>query len=649
MRRQRLQRAKTQRRRSQHPRQPQPTTALPDSMPLVTELQQLPSGPLRQAAILQMSRTLGNQHVQRVLATLQRSPLPSETLQKIRKELDSWFNVNEGKVLNWIDSLSAAEKQEVAQSRYYDYKGKMAKAFNLSEMLRAVKALNMPLAQSLSWVESSVMFTRSISYNDIQPIVKAATDKSGVSDDQWRAFFIKVCTNADIIQAVRDLKLPLHKQLEWVMEEVWSAQMSLKYSDIKLLITESSAEDHTIFLQGRWRDWLFKVCDNDTILETIKDLKLPIKERVRLVLEEGNAAILIGGGIDPAKLTKALLDEFQGDARDVIELIGLNHWKPEDAARIREIMAQHPSSRPTQEYQDVHGATAKKFSSEAEKLIDQYTDKQPIYIEGVEAGETHTIRQKDLANHLSAIMVTNPSVVRQVLETLPQFESNIDDDVARLILEQTPDDADLKSIATSPEGRDLLLKMTKIMYSGNKTDAERHQMQRAMRAVSLADTERREASATTEEAATAEVEVFTFLYGGQALDTVGKTVGNFRGHTAIVVGGLVYSFELGWRCGLTREEYMHEKAAIDFVGHVLNVSNADAKKLQNNLNAACGTGYYAVTGDICTGKASAALEQALGKNLYMQVQNPGLFAQYLEAAGVVKERRFYPAKPKPAK
>lgn len=641
----RLARSKQRRRTIQRRRPPQTETVAPlEARPATHELQTLPSGPLRQAALLQMSRTYGNRYVQRMVATLQRAPLNSPTLEKIRKELNSLINVNEGQVLDWVDTLSAPEKQEIAESRYFDYKGKMAGAFNLKEMLRAVKALSMSLAQSLAWLNASVTFTRSIGYNDLRPIVLGASDKSGVHDDQWRDFFIKVCTNADIIQAVRDLKLPLHRQLEWIMEEVTSAQMSLKYQDIKPLITESSATDQAIFLQGRWRTWLMKVCDNDTILEALKDLKLPIKDRVRLVLEEGNAGTLLGGGIDPAKLAEAMLNEFQGDARDVIELVGLNNWKPEDAARIREIMSKHASSRPTTAYKDTFGETAKQHATAAQAVIDQFTSTSTHTSR--QTGETYETKHLDytaLAKHLATLMASDPSLVRQVMETIAD---GIQDNVACIALEQIPDNNELKKVAESEAGRDLLLKMTHKMYKGDMSDDERKQMQRAMRAVSAADTQKRETSAKTPDQAAAEVEVLTFLYGGRGLDSVGKAVGNFRGHTAIVIGGLVYSFELGWRCGLTKDEYVHEKSAIDFVGHVLKVSAEDAKKLQENLNAACGTGHYGVTGNICTGKASVALEQALGSKLYMQVQNPGLFAQYLEAAGVVSERRFYPAKAK---
>jgi hypothetical protein len=598
-------------------------------------------------AIVRLQRTIGNRAVQRLMTpAVQRAEDEQDLLAQIREELDSTFNVDEGQVLTWLGQLDDPQKREVAEGRTFDYKGKMASAFSLSEMLRAVNMLNMPLARALEWVDASVVFTRSISYSDIRSLVQNASDRSALDSDHWRDFFVRVCTNADIIQAVGDIGLPLHRQLEWVMEEVASARISLNYSDIRPLILDSSADDQMIFTQGRWRDWLFSVCDNATILEALKDLKIPIRERVRLVLEEGNADILLGGGIDPAKLAEALLatDEFSQEAREVIELAGLNHWDPEDAKRIREIMDSKQSSRPEEPYTDVHGETANTFTSEAEQVIDQFTDKTARYDEnGREAGETRSVRMEELAAHLYSIATSNPSLVRRVVETISNHESFTDDNLSRLILGQAPTEDDLKPIAASPEGRDLLLKMVQHMYRGSMSAGDKLQMQRAMRAVSAAENDSREASAQTEEETGAEVEVFTFLYGGKALDSVGKAVGNFRGHTAIAVGGVVYSFEMGWRCGLTREEYIHEKAAIDFVGHVLSMSPSDAAKLQANLNASCGTGAYIVQGEICTGKASIALEEALGTTLYSEVENPGLFAQYLESAGVVKSRRFYPA------
>lgn len=599
-------------------------------------------------SVVSLQRVIGNQAVQRLIApALQREDGEADVLAQIRDELDSTFNVNEGQVLTWLGQLDGAQKQEVREGRFFDYRGKMASAFNLSEMLRAVRLLSLPLPDALSWIEASVTFTRSIDYSDIQSLVTNGADRESLNSDHWRDFFVRVCTNRDIIQAVRDLRLPLHRQLEWIMEEITSARISLNYADIKPLITESTAEDQVIFTQGRWRDWLFRVCDNDTILDALKDLKIPIHERVRLVMEEGNAAILLGGGIDPAKLAEALLQtgEFSQEARDVIEMTGLNHWNPEDAKRIREIMDSKTSSRPTEPFVDTHLETAKQFASEAEQVIEQFSDVSTHYDEnGYEAGEDRSIRQEALAAHLYTLAASRPSLVVQVLQTLPEKESNIEDNVAQMLLAQAQTDADLQAIAGSPEGRDLLMKMVHMMYKGSMNDAERLQMQRAMRAVSFVDVQNHRTTSDMPEEAGLDVEVLTFLHGGKSLDSIGKAVGNFRGHTAIAIGDVVYSFELGWRCGLTRARYVEEKAHVDFIGQVLNISASDVEKLQANLNASCGTGAYIVQGDICTGKASIALEQALGSKIYTEIENPGLLAQYLESTGVVKSRRFYPAR-----
>ena len=167
---------------------------------------------------------------------------------------------------------------------------------------------------------------------------------------------------------------------------------------------------------------------------------------------------------------------------------------------------------------------------------------------------------------------------------------------------------------------------------------EEKQQARVMQIISDIDAAKREGKGET-----TEVEVITFPYGGKELDWVGEKAGHYRGHTALVVGDLVYTFEAGWGCGDTKASYLAENEYRDAVGQTLTVTKKEAEKLQANLNQSCGKGVYAVSGDICTGKSSKALDKALRQRLY-EVENPQLFASYLEATGLVKKRQFYPKK-----
>jgi hypothetical protein len=78
---------------------------------------------------------------------------------------------------------------------------------------------------------------------------------------------------------------------------------------------------------------------------------------------------------------------------------------------------------------------------------------------------------------------------------------------------------------------------------------------------------------------TIEVEVITFERGSALLDWLGEHAfgKGARGHTAIMVGGLAYSFdEGGWEVGQTKDEYLHksENLVRDGVGQVLDFVHA---------------------------------------------------------------------------
>jgi hypothetical protein len=135
--------------------------------------------------------------------------------------------------------------------------------------------------------------------------------------------------------------------------------------------------------------------------------------------------------------------------------------------------------------------------------------------------------------------------------------------------------------------------------------------------------------------------VLTFAHGVGALDTLGQNVfrGGVRGHTALVVGSLVYSFdERGWAPEGTKDEYLGRQQR-DGVGQTIDVPRAEAERIQNWLIGQIGTGVYLFGGDVCVDSAALALRRAIGS--FNAHHSPQQFRWQLEASGHVTATHEY--------
>jgi hypothetical protein len=566
---------------------------------------------------------------------IQRQVAGQSGLEKLREMLDK-FDIPESQVINLLPNLTPQEKMVVITDAWY--KKRMVEALDFGEMVRAMANLNPSLYVKLNWLNEAAITTRAIEYSDIKLIIVNApiSERKALSSQYWRDFFLSVCTNATIIEAVIDLRLPLSTQLEWISAEVTSVGASISYSDIQQLIQVAPQAERDALKTIAWRDYFIKVCNNETIITAVKDFGFDRLTRIDWILEEGNAsAIWALGGIEPTQAYDALKScSFDDEALLLIELANLNGWKLEDIKRIRQLMDTKGDNR-EKKYKDELGENAKPLNSTAEILIEKHTKVAPRGVLYLNSNE--------LATELSTMLLTNPALVRQVLDILTTASQphliDKDDDVAVLTLEAIADDQFLKKVAEKEDGRSLLLTIVKKLFKGVNLFDEERQQTRVMQIISDFNPPTR-----AENNATTEVEVITFLYGSPYLDKAGEELGHFRGHTALVVGGLVYSFEEGWSCGYTKASYLAKDINVirDGIGQILELTEEDAKELQTSLNQACGTGVYTIP-DICTGKVSIALGKALSQNL-QEVENPQLFVSYLEATGLVKSRKFYPRK-----
>ena len=176
------------------------------------------------------------------------------------------------------------------------------------------------------------------------------------------------------------------------------------------------------------------------------------------------------------------------------------------------------------------------------------------------------------------------------------------------ICEAADDDA-IKRIAVDAAGKAVLLRVVRELEDGYTTRGERAEMQRILKLVSEVASELVEGPSGP----TVEVEVITFLHGGATLDAIGTTVfgKGTKGHTAVIVGGLAYSYEDGWQTGQTKDEYLAKNSCGPASGRCSR-SREDARKIQKKLNESANEGVYLLGGDICTDATARALEDVLG-------------------------------------
>jgi hypothetical protein len=140
------------------------------------------------------------------------------SLQRL-DEILNYYDVPEEEVIALCSKLTAAEKQTVLSTP--SYRSRMAASLGFDEMKQAVNNLGAPLATKLDWMEASSYFVSAIAYSEIKDLVTSATqaERDALKTERWKDFFVTVCNDATMIEALKDLKFdPINAQL-WLDAE----------------------------------------------------------------------------------------------------------------------------------------------------------------------------------------------------------------------------------------------------------------------------------------------------------------------------------------------------------------------------------------------------------------------------------------------
>ena len=250
-----------------------------------------PTAPER---VLALQRTAGNRAVGQMLARETATKKPAG-LERLDELLDK-FDVDENAVIAHLATLSDPEKAIVLR----DYKARIADPLNPNEMARAVKSLNTTLWNKLVWVGAA----GEPDYGDIRELItstKEQKEKTAIGTKEWRSWFIAVCSNATMKQAVVDLGFRLPTQLWWM-----AGEMSADYSDIRSLCqaTTVTDDDRKALKTTDWRDWFVGVCGDATMRDAVVDLKFDAVTKVEwLLAEDTNAGLLRSALLADGKAT----------------------------------------------------------------------------------------------------------------------------------------------------------------------------------------------------------------------------------------------------------------------------------------------------------------------------------------------------------
>ena len=216
--------------------------------------------------------------------------------------------------------------------------------------------------------------------------------------------------------------------------------------------------------------------------------------------------------------------------------------------------------------------------------------------------------EEALAGDLLNQMPANSTLALAVLKKLSSVDR---DDVSEYFFEKASDEM-IKSIAREPRGVRFLALAVAELTDGVTCKGERKQADWVVKLAAQAKESQNKSVETQVATPTETVEVFTFTEGDKFLDFLGVLlVGGAKGHTAISVGGQMYSFEgTGWhQNNQSRDDYLKKQQESYYepgrgrngMGHILEVTPNQAKAIkaileQKNQQLQ----IYGIEGDICT-------------------------------------------------
>jgi hypothetical protein len=267
-------------------------------------------------AAARIAAAVGNRAFGAILAR-QPPAAPAAPAASRLAELDAMLDAAdtpEEDVIRLCGELSGPDKATVIAS----YRDRIADPLDVGEMVRCVRALDPPgLATKLEWVEAAASSRSNIDYPDVKGFVTAASqgERDGLKTGRWQDYFVDVCSNATMVEALDDLGFDLVTKLEWLRAEVSSVRSEIGYSDISRWILAAPQPQREVLKTPAWRDFFVDVCTNSTMIQAVGDLQFDLATALEWILAELN---WVRAELDYADIRALILRAAQPQ-RDVLK------------------------------------------------------------------------------------------------------------------------------------------------------------------------------------------------------------------------------------------------------------------------------------------------------------------------------------------
>jgi hypothetical protein len=119
----------------------------------------------------------------------------------------------------WITAAAQGEKDALKTEAWKSF---FVNVCTNDTMITALNDLGFDLVTKLSWLHAEMTLTSwELDYPTIQPWITAAAqaEKDALKTEAWKAFFVQVCTEETMLDAVVDLNFDLATKLAWFMAE----------------------------------------------------------------------------------------------------------------------------------------------------------------------------------------------------------------------------------------------------------------------------------------------------------------------------------------------------------------------------------------------------------------------------------------------
>ncbi|MDZ8189411.1 MAG: hypothetical protein RMX96_31815 [Nostoc sp. ChiSLP02] len=119
----------------------------------------------------------------------------------------------------WITSAPQPQKDALKTDAWKNF---FVKVCTNQTMVTALNDLGFDLQTKLTWLDAEMTITRlELDYVTIQPWITTAPqpERDALKTEAWKNFFVKVCTDKTMVDALVDLNFDLNTKLAWLLAE----------------------------------------------------------------------------------------------------------------------------------------------------------------------------------------------------------------------------------------------------------------------------------------------------------------------------------------------------------------------------------------------------------------------------------------------